>query len=243
MKPENPFNKDNFRVESTDIEMCQDFIEKYHYLHSVNIGSNRYCFNVVKVDEKRSVGCIVFGNSGRPELSKSISPLIKDNEILELKRVWIEDGTGSGLESYAITQAFGLLPDETRVVVSYADPSAGHKGTIYQALNGIYQELPTKDGFRLSLDDGQTWKHSRNVARYFGGCSLEQLKRKICCNFWIKEDVHKYRYLWFFSRLRFPRERRQERQQFVDSLIYPPSPYPKTTREPTKARHVIVESK
>jgi hypothetical protein len=56
----------------------------------------------------------------------------------ELARLWIEDGVPTNAESWLIAQAIRHIRKErpdVKYLVSYADPSAGHKGTIYKAAN------------------------------------------------------------------------------------------------------------
>lgn len=237
MKPLHCFDRRNFRVESIDLDLIRPIIEENHYLHRVD-GVVRSCFAIKKVDDSRLVGTLAFGEPVRPELSKSISPLVADTEITELQRVWIEDGHGSNIESWAIAQAFRMLPEEKKVVVSYADPSVGHIGRIYQALNGYYQELPVRDSHQISLD-GIRWFHDRKQTRWFGGHSVEELKRKLSQNFWIRAEAHKYRYLWFLYPTK-TKAQRERIQDILNSLKYTVAPYPKTTRERPKVRLITV---
>jgi hypothetical protein len=56
----------------------------------------------------------------------------------ELARLWVEDWMPLNTESWLLAQAVRHVrknrPD-VKFLVSYADPSAGHKGTIYKAAN------------------------------------------------------------------------------------------------------------
>ena len=56
----------------------------------------------------------------------------------ELARLWIADAVPANAETYLIAQAVKHIkrarPD-VHALVSYADPSAGHAGTIYRAAN------------------------------------------------------------------------------------------------------------
>jgi hypothetical protein len=56
----------------------------------------------------------------------------------ELARLWVEDGVPINAESWLIAQAVRYIRKErpdVKYLVSYADPSAGHQGTIYKAAN------------------------------------------------------------------------------------------------------------
>lgn len=56
----------------------------------------------------------------------------------ELARLWVDDKMPKNTETYFIARAVdyikGFRPD-VKMLVSYADPSAGHSGTIYKAAN------------------------------------------------------------------------------------------------------------
>jgi hypothetical protein len=56
----------------------------------------------------------------------------------ELARLWVNDDVPTNAESYLIGKAVRYIKRkhrQVRFLVSYADPSAGHKGTIYRASN------------------------------------------------------------------------------------------------------------
>jgi hypothetical protein len=56
----------------------------------------------------------------------------------ELARLWVHDDIPTNAESWFIGKAVKYVKihyPEVRYLVSYADPSAGHMGTIYKAAN------------------------------------------------------------------------------------------------------------
>lgn len=58
----------------------------------------------------------------------------------ELARLWIADGVPQNAETWLIARSVQYIKrshPEVKVLVSYADPSAGHAGTIYKAANWI----------------------------------------------------------------------------------------------------------
>lgn len=69
----------------------------------------------------------------------------------ELARLWVDDGVPKNGETWLIGKAVRHIirhrPDVC-ALVSYADPSAGHRGTIYRAAN--WQEDGRTDGERAS---------------------------------------------------------------------------------------------
>jgi hypothetical protein len=58
----------------------------------------------------------------------------------ELARLWIEDSVPPNAETYLIGRAVRFIRQHhqaVKVLVSYADPSVGHAGTVYRAANWI----------------------------------------------------------------------------------------------------------
>jgi hypothetical protein len=79
-------------------------------------------------------GVIVFALPPR-ETSKRYG-----GETWELARLWIDDDLPQNAETWAIARAIRYIKANhpiVKVLVSYADPSAGHSGTIYKAANWI----------------------------------------------------------------------------------------------------------
>ena len=80
------------------------------------------------------LGCIIFALPPR-ETSKRYNA-----NTWELARLWLEDDIPSNAETFVIGRAIRWLRrnrQEVECLVSYADPSVGHGGTIYRASNWI----------------------------------------------------------------------------------------------------------
>ena len=80
------------------------------------------------------VGCVVFSAPPR-EIDKRYG-----GKTGELARVYLLDGIPRNAESWLIGKSCRWIRSnhrEVRFLVSYADPSAGHRGTIYEASNWI----------------------------------------------------------------------------------------------------------
>ena len=92
------------------------------------------CRLVMTLDE-RPVGMVIFGLPPRETNKRYGAP------TWELARLWIEDEIPANAESWLIAKAVKHCRAEHRsdvsVLVSYADPSVGHSGIIYQAANWI----------------------------------------------------------------------------------------------------------
>lgn len=102
-----------------------------HYLH---------CWPGVTVaivgllDGWTPIGCAVFALPPRE------TKVRYGGTCWELARLFIEDGTPKNTESWFLSRCVKWLRSahpEVKCLVSYADPSAGHRGTIYEAANWI----------------------------------------------------------------------------------------------------------
>jgi hypothetical protein len=85
--------------------------------------------------DDRPVGCIVFAVPPRETIKRYGA------ETWELARLWVDDSEPHNTESWFIARAVKLVRrtcPKIRYLVSYADPSVGHVGTIYKASNWRY---------------------------------------------------------------------------------------------------------
>lgn len=100
-----------------------------HYLHrNPNRPSVRLVFGVFTEEQDR-VGCLVWG---RP-----VARLEDQVHTLELARMFLEDVCPRNSESYVLGRCVRWIRQhmpEIHRLIAYADPSAGHTGTIYRAV-------------------------------------------------------------------------------------------------------------
>lgn len=118
-------------VEQCSPHEVQTFIEAQHYSHSVFGVTTRFAFRVLS--DGLLVGAALFGlPAGKGVLEK-----YSDNgtvPTLELRRFCLVDALPKNSESRVLAVMFRQLRKEgLRRVLSYADPKAGHSGTIYKA--------------------------------------------------------------------------------------------------------------
>ena len=137
-------------IRQIDKPTAKKMVVKYHYSKLwtkcsvalglfIDTGKEHSFFDEA---EEKMIGVIVYGDPIGRLTGQSISDEIDRTEVLELTRLFIHDGYGSNIESYLIGQGFKWLKENQphiKALISYADPQAGHVGTIYQATNWIYQ--------------------------------------------------------------------------------------------------------
>ena len=146
---------------------------------------------------------------------------------MELTRLFIHDGFGKNIESFSISQSFKWIKehaDDIKVLVSYADPTVKHNGSIYQATNWIYQGagLNLMPNYSVSLTKPYEWIHSRTVFSRFGSHNIQKLKDAIGHTFWRMRELEKHRYVYFLGN-------KKENKLFISNLKYPKLTYPKVS--------------
>ena len=159
------------RVASCPPGVVRPIMEQRHYLGSMP-GVVRECFAVHLADEL--VGGVVFTAGARHghRILAGSSP----GQVLTLSRFWMADGLPANNES----RVLGIVLRELarghtyKLVVSFADPAAGHVGTIYQATGFLY--LGTTEPERYLIVAGKH-VHPRSAFTRYGSNSPAHLRR------------------------------------------------------------------
>ena len=222
--------------------IAKEIIVKKHYTHAWTMC--RYSLGIFyRTDEQNAlgdndklIGCLVYGFPVGARAATSISEQLTKDNILELTRLYCDDGYGSNIESYAIGQSFKWFrvnDKAIKVLISYADNGQEHLGGIYQATNWIYQGMNTEialmPNYGISLTkDPYDWIHSRTVFSMWGSGNLEHLKREIgkqgYSEFWRREEPPKHRYIQIIT------ADKKEKKALLKTLKHAIRPYPKDTR-------------
>lgn len=196
------------RAETITHGQAARIVAEAHYIG--RLGSTSLAIGLRMGD--RLAGVICFGTVPRNNASAICGPELSA-EVLELTRLALYDWAPRNSESWLIGQAFARLtvsrPDIS-ILISYADASVGHVGTIYQATNWIYTGKTTGDVF-YQCDDG-TRIHPRTTGWNTTALPPGQ---------WAPSPA-KHRYVQFIG----PPSRRRQRRK---ALLWPALPYPKTT--------------
>ncbi len=188
---------------------ARKLIEKYHYLHSMP-GGTKLIFGVLS--DGRLLGTLTFG-AGPHNAYKLVREAVQE-DCLTLSRLWLSDELPPNSESRVIGVSLRAIKKNTKVkfVVSYADPSQGHLGTIYQATGwtytGLSEAMPMFD-----LGDGRL-RHSRSLSHAYGSHSLKHFEAcgvKVA----VVPQPRKHRYVYFLEKA------------YREKLTVPTLPYPK----------------
>jgi hypothetical protein len=101
-----------------------------HYTHSVPSGKSLYvqfgdAVVILSIPANKNIGRFLLG---------------RDVKVWELSRLWAPDGHERNLLTRAISAAIKIikLVERPEILVSYADPNAGHSGGVYRAASWVY---------------------------------------------------------------------------------------------------------
>lgn len=177
------------RVEAVPAARVTALIATEHYLHSMP-AVTRECF-AVRLDDSL-VGAAVFSQGGR--YAYRVFAGASPSHVLTLARFWTADELPPNNESRVLGIILRLLGRDERYkfVLSYADPAAGHVGTIYQATGWLY--LGETEPERSLIIDGKP-VHPRTVSTRYGSNSIAHLRRT-GIPVTVQHNPPKYRYAY-----------------------------------------------
>ena len=197
-------------------EEARPIITNNHYSHTWS--SCKYALGLYK--NNLIVGVAVYGYPVGRNAALSISPIVKEKEVLELTRLWISDSEGKNTESWFLGQTFTWLKqhaNQIKVLLSYVDPSFGHIGTIYKASNWLYQgsDIRTADYFMYKV--GDECYHPRTMFSKYKSNDMKVLKELIP-GVEIISMEKKHRYIYILAD-------RRTKKKILQTLKHPVKPY------------------
>jgi len=123
----------DLQVRPVPLTTIRSLIETLHYSHSVNGLKIAHCFGLY--DGDTLIGGMIYGGLGMANAWKKYAASV--TEVIELRRLVVIDDTPKNVESFFIGKTLRWLGQNTSyaTVVSYADNTHNHIGTIYKASN------------------------------------------------------------------------------------------------------------
>jgi hypothetical protein len=173
----------NLRLDWCSHEAAKYAVENWHYSKRMPMPP---LLLVGVWEDGEYIGCVMFNRGANHNLSKPYA--LGMMEVGELCRVAMRQHTSSVTRVVSIAIKFlrkkcpGL-----RLIVSFADPSEGHHGGIYQGGNWIY--TGQTDPGRQYFCDGR-WKHSREVE--YGGFGNGKAKSTVGMKKRFTPGKHRY---------------------------------------------------
>ena len=199
----------SLQVQPIPVAVAKGLIVQHHYLHSLPGGT---CLAFGVFLNQRLLGALAFGVG--PLNCYSLVDGASPDDCAVLTRLWLSDQLPHNSESRVLGVVLRSLRKHTslKFLVSYADPSHGHMGTIYQASSwcytGLSEAMPLYD-----IGDGKP-RHSRSLSHTFGTHSVQHFAR-YGVRVKLVAQAAKHRYLYFLD------------STWRERLLVPVLPYPK----------------
>jgi len=206
--------KEVFYIKPIQRATAMRIVTESHYLHRSCPCS--FAFGLFCKDSGGLVGVIVYGTPSSAPLRSGVCGKDEAGNVIELTRLWVADGTPKNTESFFIGNTLPLIDKE--IVVSFADPTAGHVGTVYQASNWIYTGLSAK---RTDWNIEGVKRHGQTIGDKYTAAYLREHAGE---RFTLKDRPQKHRYVYFNAKPR-------RRKELLSKLKYPVTAYPKSANQ------------
>jgi hypothetical protein len=206
------FGTKEFYVKEIDRKLSNKIIIKNHY--SKKVYNATYIHLGVFYNNKIS-GVLQYGYAMNPASCKSVVKNTKQNEYLELNRMWIDDDCIKYAESRAISFSIKYIKKKLKKIKwiqSFADERCGGFGIVYQACSFDYFGEHSSDFWEL---DGEVYHNiqmtvSKDSKRYKGGAKyLQENKNKAK-----KMNLRQFRYIKFL-------DKREKKNCLLEEKPYP----------------------
>lgn len=184
----------NFKVEKINATRAREFIIQHHYSGTCHNGPMTWgCYDTKNGNEL--VGVIAFATPISENVRKSIWESNVENRMkgktTELHRLVTLDSCPKNTESWFISRGLKSLKNykpKYKAVISFADSTEGHKGTIYKASNAIYYGKTGEHTFYRD-DDGALRPPRQNGKNI----TIDEAKER---GWDTERRSHKHRYLF-----------------------------------------------
>lgn len=138
------------QVKKAPTKEAKEFVIKYHYSHGIHNGPMTYGLYL----EDELVGVCAFATPSSEAVCSSVFGEEQKRSVTELHRLVLLEEMPKNTESWFIVRALKELKKDRpyyNAVLSFADATQGHVGTIYQATNARYCGTSGKATFYIDL--------------------------------------------------------------------------------------------
>lgn len=192
-----------YQVKQITRNDCEPFILGIHYAH--RWPSISYAFGLYRDNEL--VGCVTYGCPPSAPLKRGIAGDEYKSNILELNRLCLRDNLKNEA-SMLVGRSLKMIEGDW-IVISFADTSQGHIGTVYKACNFSYHGLSAKrTDWKVK---GKEHLHGQTIADEFRGKDgrAQLMRDKYGDDFYLEQRPRKHRYIYLIGSRKFKREARQ----------------------------------
>lgn len=125
----------DYRVERISSGTAKKYIKENHYSHGCHNGPSP-CYGLF--DGEKLIGALMFATPCSEAIRSSVFGPEHKDAVTELHRLHVMDGTPKNTESFFISRCLKLLKQDKpiiKAVITFADTTEGHVGTVYRATN------------------------------------------------------------------------------------------------------------
>ena len=188
---------DSLTVKPVSRQECEPFILGIHYAKRWPSISHAYGL----FDNGELVGVVTYGTPPSATLRTGLAGEEMAKHVLELNRLCLKYNRKNEA-SFLIARSLKMLPDE-RIVISFADTSQGHQGTVYKAANFTYHGLSAKrTDWKVK---GVEHLHGQTIADEFRGVKnrAQAMREKYGDDFYLAPRPRKHRFIYVVGSKRF----------------------------------------
>lgn len=203
-----------YTVEQIERKDCEPYIIGIHY--AKRWPSISYAYGLFADGDL--CGIVSYGTPPSAPLKRGIAGDDYKDKVLELNRLCLLHNRKNEA-SILVGQSLKMLP-RNRIIVSFADISQGHTGTVYQATNFTYCGLSAKrTDWKVK---GKEHLHGQTIADEFRGVKnrAQAMRDKYGDDFYLAPRPRKHRYIYFCGGKNF-------RKHAMRALKYKVEDYPK----------------
>jgi adenine modification enzyme len=190
------FGTDEYYIKEIPRKKAIKIIIKNHYSHKVYNAT--YIHLGVYMDSEL-VGVLQYGYAMNPASCGSVVADTKQNEYLELNRMWIDDKAPRNSESKAIGYSIKYIKrkyPKIKWIQSFADERCGGFGIVYQACSFLYYGEHTSSFWEL---DGETFHNSIKTSEKAGPRGYKLLNDPKNKDRVHKHTLRQFRYIKFID--------------------------------------------
>ena len=188
------FGNPLFHVKEIDRDKANAIIRANHYSKVVYSGSKIH----LGVFAPELLGVLQFGVAMNPASQASVVAETKEDEYLELNRMWLDDKLPRNSESRAVSCAMKFIRKkfpQIQWVQSFADERCGCYGVVYQACNFVYCGEHTSVFWEFNGEMYHNSLMTRNPDLTPKARFIQENKAKA-----IPHKLRQFRYLYFLDR-------------------------------------------
>lgn len=149
----------DYEVKQIKFSIARDYIKENHYSHGCHNGASP-CFGLY--DNDSLIGALMFATPCSERVRSSVFGIEYKQNVTELHRLHIKDCTPKNTESWFISRCLKQLKQIKPLiwsVITFADQTEGHEGTIYKATNAY--RLGNSPPMTFYIDETGRLRHPR----------------------------------------------------------------------------------